>query len=279
MKRTDLTTGLAAIAASIRHDPSEPIALHDLAARAGFSPYHFHRVFRAVFGEPLAAYVRRERLQRAAISLRSSSRDVTTIAAEAGYDSPSAFARAFAEHFGIAPTAFRADDATPIVPEHALPQFRSRPMAFRVEHVETLRLLGVRTTGAYQASAPSAFDALVAIANAHGLVNYTTQFIGLSYGSPDSCDESALRYDACIASDAAPVGELLRIENPPGRYAVYRHAGPHHFIEHVFDRLFDAVVFSGKYELRDAPCMERMHNDPATTPSTELLTDVCIPIR
>jgi AraC family transcriptional regulator len=69
MKRPELSAGLAGIAAHIRANLGEPIMLGELAALAGFSPYHFHRVFRAVFGEPLGAYVRRERLQRAAAAL------------------------------------------------------------------------------------------------------------------------------------------------------------------------------------------------------------------
>jgi AraC family transcriptional regulator len=278
MNRNDPGSGLAEIAAHIRRNLDEPIDLRALAERAGFSPYHFHRIFRAVFGEPLAAYVRRERLQRAANALRTTSRDVTGIALEAGYDSPSAFARSFAEHFGIAPTKFRADDSLPIVPDHALPHFRSSDMTLRVDHVPSLRLLGVRRTGAYAISAPSAFETLAAIAAKYELTRDTTQFIGLSYGNPESLEESSLRFDACMTSEAEPIGQLRRIEHPGGTYAVYRHAGPSHFIEHVFDRLFDAVIFSGKFELRDAPCLEIYLNDPIATPQSEVVTDVCIPI-
>jgi AraC family transcriptional regulator len=279
MKRNDPASGLAEIAAHIRRNLDEPIDLRALAERAGFSPYHFHRIFRAVFGEPLAAYVRRERLQRAASALRTTGRDVTGIALEAGYDSPSAFARSFAEHFGIAPTKFRADDTRPIVPEHALPHFRSSEMTVHVEHVPALRLLSVRRIGAYAISAPSAFAALVAIASKNGLLENRTQFVALSHGNPESCDESDLRYDACFSSEGDPVDELEPIEHPGGRYAVYRHTGPYDFIEHVFDRLFDAVVLSGKFELRDAPCMEIYRNDPITTAPAELVADVCLPVH
>jgi AraC family transcriptional regulator len=274
----ELTAGLAETARHIRANLDKPIVLGQLAERAGFSRYHFHRVFRAVFGEPAAAYIRRERLQRAATGLRSTDRHVTAIAFEAGYDSPSAFTRAFTEHFGIPPTKFRADESLPIVPEHALPRFRSREMKFRVEEFSPVRLLGVRRTGGYRTSAPAAFGALVGIVRTYGLIESSTRFIGLSYGSPDVFEESALRFDACVSSDAAPVGELRRIEHAGGRHAVSRHVGPYHFIEHIFDRIFDAVVFSGKFELREGPCMEINLNDPGTTEPKELITDICIPI-
>ncbi|HEU5134159.1 MAG TPA: helix-turn-helix domain-containing protein, partial [Steroidobacteraceae bacterium] len=46
----------------------------DLAALAGianFSPFHFHRLFRALMGEALGDYVRRRRLEIAAVRLLS----------------------------------------------------------------------------------------------------------------------------------------------------------------------------------------------------------------
>ena len=43
----------------------EPLRLEDLAAVAGFSQFHFHRIFRALMGETLARFVKRVRLERA----------------------------------------------------------------------------------------------------------------------------------------------------------------------------------------------------------------------
>ena len=44
----------------------EPLHLEELARVACFSPFHFHRIFAAFTGEPLAAFIRRLRLERAA---------------------------------------------------------------------------------------------------------------------------------------------------------------------------------------------------------------------
>ena len=46
----------------------ESISLEELAAVACFSPYHFHRIFRALVGESVMEHVRRLRLERAAES-------------------------------------------------------------------------------------------------------------------------------------------------------------------------------------------------------------------
>ena len=43
----------------------QPLPLEEVARAACFSPYHFHRIFRALIGETLAAFVKRVRLERA----------------------------------------------------------------------------------------------------------------------------------------------------------------------------------------------------------------------
>ena len=39
--------------------------LEDVARVACFSPFHFHRIFRALVGETLGAFIKRVRLERA----------------------------------------------------------------------------------------------------------------------------------------------------------------------------------------------------------------------
>src|ERR1035438_7696056 len=82
--------------------------LDELACVACFSPYHFHRVFRGLVGEPVQEHVRRLRLERAAHRLKLQDEAVTSVALDAGYESHEAFTRAFHNMFGMSPTQFRA---------------------------------------------------------------------------------------------------------------------------------------------------------------------------
>jgi AraC family transcriptional regulator len=62
-----------------------PMLLEELAAVACFSPFHFHRIFRALVGESVMEHVRRLRLERAAQRLRSGTgARVIDIALDAG---------------------------------------------------------------------------------------------------------------------------------------------------------------------------------------------------
>lgn len=91
----------------IREHISEPLDRETLAAVAGFSIPHFHRVFTAHVGESAISYVRRLRLERAARKLRMGAVDITEVALAAGYDTHAAFSKAFKQQFGLSPSEFR----------------------------------------------------------------------------------------------------------------------------------------------------------------------------
>jgi len=91
----------------IREHLNEPLDREMLAAVAGFSVPHFHRVFTAHAGESAASYVRRLRLERAGRKLRMGAVDITEVALAAGYDTHAAFSKAFKQQFGLSPREFR----------------------------------------------------------------------------------------------------------------------------------------------------------------------------
>ena len=91
----------------IREHINEPLHRERLAAVAGFSVPHFHRVFTAHVGESAASYVRRLRLERAGRKLRMGAVDITEVALAAGYDTHAAFSKAFKQQFGLSPREFR----------------------------------------------------------------------------------------------------------------------------------------------------------------------------
>ena len=82
--------------------------LPSLAAVACFSPFHFHRLFMAWMGETLGDYLRRRRLEAAAVRLAAHpALPVLDVAVSVGFGSGEAFARAFKLRFGETPTAWR----------------------------------------------------------------------------------------------------------------------------------------------------------------------------
>lgn len=85
----------------------EPLHRQRLAAVAGFSVPHFHRIFTAQLGESSASYIRRVRMERAGRKLRMGAVDICEVALAAGYDTHAAFGKAFKQQFGLSPSQFR----------------------------------------------------------------------------------------------------------------------------------------------------------------------------
>lgn len=88
-----------------------PLSLDAIACAACLSPFHFHRSFRAFFGETPHHFVIRLRLQRAADRLRRTNSSVTDVALAVGFESPAHFSRAFKTRFGSSPQAYRTNSA------------------------------------------------------------------------------------------------------------------------------------------------------------------------
>src|SRR5437764_11125423 len=95
------------------------LSLDRLARVAHFSPFHFHRVFKAAVGEGVYEYVRRLRLEKAAFALKTTDRPVVQVALDAGYGTHEAFTRAFRQTFGVSPSQYRAGRRTVPQPSEA----------------------------------------------------------------------------------------------------------------------------------------------------------------
>jgi AraC family transcriptional regulator len=91
----------------IREHLDEPLNREVLAAIAGFSVPHFHRIFTACMGENITHHIRRVRMERAGRKLRMGAVDITEVALAAGYDTHAAFSKAFKQQFGLSPSEFR----------------------------------------------------------------------------------------------------------------------------------------------------------------------------
>ena len=99
---------LQPVLAYIEQQLDESLSLTTLAARAALSPFHLHRVFRAVFGLSVHQYVQLLRLKRASYQLAfRSEQSITDIGLACGYQNSESFSRAFRQWSGQSPSEFR----------------------------------------------------------------------------------------------------------------------------------------------------------------------------
>jgi AraC family transcriptional regulator of adaptative response/methylated-DNA-[protein]-cysteine methyltransferase len=105
----DLAPPAAAVAAqacrTIETAETAP-TLEALARKAGLSPFHFHRLFKAETGITPAAYAAQVKDRRAKAALAEGA-PVTAAVYEAGYGSSSRFYEGAGQRFGMAPKAWR----------------------------------------------------------------------------------------------------------------------------------------------------------------------------
>jgi AraC family transcriptional regulator len=129
---------LLKIVHAIRHRPADGETLDGLASRAGWSPFHLHRAFRAMVRETPKQYRLRLQLQQAATRLASSNDSVLDVALDAGFNSHEVFTRAFRRYFGVTPAAYRARalaGASPDVRTRHVALVRSSGPCFGLFHV------------------------------------------------------------------------------------------------------------------------------------------------
>ena len=213
---------------------AEELTLDEVASEAHFSKYHFHRIFNAMVGETVGAFIRRLRLERAAENLMYSvSSDISTIAHKYGFSSSQNFTRAFKSHFGMTPTEFRRERIQ--IPltfrDISFREFASFPWpehdshAFS-KHVKVMKMPALhvaysRRFGKYDhRSCNEAFQAILEFARVNNIA-YTRE-IGICWDNLDITDAARCRYDACVeVPEGTPVSRGIALQSiPEGLHAV-----------------------------------------------------------
>lgn len=85
------------------------ILLEAAAREACLSPFHFHRLFRATFGETPHDFITRRRMDRARHLLASGEMTVTEVCLEVGYSSLGSFSSKFQSLTGTPPTQYQRE--------------------------------------------------------------------------------------------------------------------------------------------------------------------------
>lgn len=91
----------------IENNLESDLSLEAVAGKAGYSKWHFQRIFKQQTGYTLANYVRARRLSCAAIALRLLPLNLMHLSMKYRFDSQQTFCRAFKQHFGITPSGYR----------------------------------------------------------------------------------------------------------------------------------------------------------------------------
>jgi AraC family transcriptional regulator len=251
---------------AILANPAASHSVESLAQIANLSPFHFHRIYRAMTGEGLAETVRRLRLAQAALQLTTSDHAITHVAMDAGYDSPQAFARAFRDFSGVSPSAFQ-DRQTSV-------------SALDVTQVSLISkwVLARRHEGSI-ASIGQAYHQFYSLLGKLNLSTSIGSQIGHSFGDPD--DPDTFTYWTGVELGApmeAPDGfEVVLLAG--GAYVCCRLVGPFALIGPTFKALFGGWLPRSGFEADDRPVLEIYRNPTIDDPRQDPVIDLMIPIK
>lgn len=275
------------------------LELRALARVANFSSFHFHRVFFAWTGEKLGTYVRRRRLEIAAIRLAGEPRStVLEIALAVGFGSAEAFTRAFKRRFGRAPTPWRAAQAQ----KRNLKQVHRNPgqvgqstrrhsprsslrllgAAMKVEVIERqpVKIAYLRHTGPYGKSLGAFWQSTVypwiAANRQLGQPRY-----GISLDDPTITAPSKCRYDAGIevSGSLAMPGASQTTTVPGGTYAMTAFRGTSDQIGEVWETMLREWLPQSGMRLDTRPFFEYYGANSSFDATTGIFTcDIAIPV-
>ena len=258
----------------------EDLKLETLAQLAAISPFHFHRLFLSWTGETLNTFVRRRRLESAAGRLRHCPDEkITVIALNSGFASPEAFARAFRDHFGMTPSAWRSGGWTSWrSPTNAL--CRAMNSKVEVKRCEPTEYLFMRGRGDYGHTAAELWDNFLPLVHSMGLGDQPLAFIGID--DPAIAGASTCRMDACVElpPDWRDPGLRLPRHRFEARWiASTRFDGPSHDIELGWNALLEDWLPSSPFTMGEGHFFERY--DPREgAPGTPLVRcELCMPVQ
>jgi AraC family transcriptional regulator len=270
----------------------QKLDLDTLARVAHFSPFHFHRLFGALLGEALGDYLRRRRLETAAIRLHAQHRvPVLDIALGVGFGSAEAFTRAFRGRFGCSPTQWRMRklDQTPRKADQAAPDARRKNvtsqskeihMNVRIIERDPMHVAYLRHTGPYGPSLGVFWMETVAPWMATNNLMGRERF-GISLDDASVTKPAQCRYDACVAS---PEGEVLsgnpqRKVLPGGKYAALAFDGTGAEIGAAWNALLRDWLPKSGLQLDARPFFEYYPVDGRYDPKTGAFScDICVPV-
>jgi AraC family transcriptional regulator len=256
---------------------AEDLPLEDVAKVAAFSPFHFHRIFRAVVGETLHEFVRRTRLERALFLMaHDERRTLTDVALACGFGSSSDFSRTFRSQFGVSPRAFdlglyrrtRRDQLIDAMPGGAgltrLPA-GAPPDAFRVRlrDLPARRVAYLRVLRPFEPDrVPAAAARLVAWARQRGLAG--GQWLGYQWEDPELVPLELCRYDVGVEVPEGAVidGDVSEARLAPMRVAEIAMAGSLDLELRALEWLYATWLPRSGFAPDHQPCFEAWEGEP-----------------
>lgn len=264
----------------------ENITVEDIAQHCYFSKYYFNRIFKAVTGESIYAFVKRLRIEKAAYLLQFSS-SITDIAYKYGFSSTH-FSTTFKKHFSMTPNQYKtkmkalskmdSNINLSIFDFYIINQDKWEKVSDKitVAYLDKMYLMYERHIGDYRELTPywQAFRSRTSELAKNG-----GKYIGISYDSPMITNIDRCIYNMCIVLDKST--HLLDDQNymhlDGGKYIKYSFNDSINEIHRAYQELFTIWLPNTSYELDNRKTIEIYHSN--LDADGQIKFDIYIPIK
>lgn len=273
---------LSYIEAHLRED----IDLAEVAKTAGYSLYHFHRIFKGAVGDSLKDYIRKRRMTEAARELVDTSLPIVDIAVAYGYESREAFSRAFEKVYGRTPSEVRSGKLLygirePMTARHLAFEYNLRrgqlTPSFRMlpERIVAGKKWRLRADGSNLQEIPLIWQAWLREKESEKILDLGCP--GKIMGICQFSDE--VTFDYIIGQEVASFGHVpdgmegFRLEQQT--YAVFPTTGPFtETVQKTWDYIYSVWLSESEYEHAGTHDMEYYNYGKLSEPSAELYVPV-----
>jgi len=284
---------------------SDELTLDELAHVAGFSKYHFHRVFKSIVNESLYQYILRQRLEKSAsLFTHNVDMSITEVAFKFGFSDSAVFARAFKKFYGMSASQYKEfiskkgkvdsnnrKDTGPFtaynkgVIKNKQEDERMLNVNVEVKVIEGFDLIYIRHLGSYQELAQvfrGLMNKLMNWAGARNLMKMgETKVLAIYHDNPQITEEDKLRTSICLTvpKGTKGEGEIGNMSIPSGKYAIGHFELDLVEFPQAWAYLYGEWLTNSGYQPDDGYSFEVYVNDPNTHPENKHIVDIYLPVK
>jgi AraC family transcriptional regulator len=240
------------------------INYEELAKIACCSTYHFQRMFSYMAEIPLSEYIRRRRMSLAAVDLQSGNEKVIDVAMKYGYDSPTAFNRAFQSVHKITPS--QAKEKGVVLKAFPPISFNitikgAAEMNYKIEKKEAFRIIGLSEP--LEREIEKNFEIVPKMWEKAAMSGTISKLAAAMDGIPmgllgvSSCNElDNWRYYIAVASSLPIDDTLEEYIVPAATWAMFYGEGTNQSMQELEKRIITEWLPTSGYEYANAPDIE-----------------------
>ncbi|WP_422092006.1 AraC family transcriptional regulator [Tenacibaculum ovolyticum] len=280
----------------------EKLMLNEIASKAHFSPFHFHRLFSSVTGETLNNFITRKRIEKSAsFLLHKKEMSVTEVSEKVGFTNLSSFSRVFKKFYGMSAVEFKKESKHKFSKICKIESNNGQVLTSfeqyicnvnnnlnwlkmnaktEVKIMPALKLAYISHQGKMDAI-DNVYNKLMRWAHPKGIMTQENlRMLTIYHDSPKITDPEKIRMSACVTllEDIKTAGEVNLKTLPKTKCIVSRLEIASKDFQEAWESSFVWMSEHG-YKKADQDPFEIYYNNPQEHPEGKCVVDICIPVE